>query len=342
MIARSARRPSVAVVGIGLMGRWHLATARALGAPVVGLVERDAARASASARRFRVPAFDGLEGLLERARPQVVHLCTPLASHAPLASTLVDAGCHVICEKPLAATGDEVEALLARARSAGRSVCPVHQFALQQATCDALAGLGRIGALRRIAFTFYSAGGAGHPSDALDEILLDILPHPLSVLARVDPARRLASVDWSVYHPAAGEACVQGRLGDAAVSIDLSLSARPTEASARVVGTEGSIELDFFHGYAVFRDGRVSRLDKALQPFRASGRRLGAAAANLAGRAVRRELAYPGLRNLLDACYQRATDAQAAPFGDDEVVDIYRARDALAAALRRRHPRSLP
>ena len=81
------------------------------------------------------------------------------------------------------------------------------------------------------------------------------------------------------------------------------------------------------------RAGRVSRFSKATQPLVASAGRFGAAATNLVARALRWEPAYPGLRDLLAACYQRAADAQPAPFGDAEVLDIYRARDALAGLM---------
>lgn len=333
MTALQTHEPAIAVIGLGLMGRWHLAGARALGARVVGLVEPQADRAAALARRWRAPVFADVGALIAAARPQVAHICTPVETHVALGQALLDAGCHVVCEKPLAPTSGEVASLLVRARRAGSLLCPVHQFAMQPAVRDAVKRVGEVGALRRIAFTFYSAGGAHQPQAQLDRILLDILPHPLSVLARFDALPRLAQVDWRVEHNAPGEAGICGTLGDALVSIDLSMSARPTEASVRLVGTLGSIDIDFFHGYAMFRSGRVSRLNKAAQPFVAAASRMGAAASNLAARALRWEPAYPGLRDLLAACYRRAANAGPAPFADAEILDIYRARDALANLL---------
>lgn len=328
-------RPDVAVIGLGLMGRWHLASARNLGARVVGVVEQHAGRAEALARKYRTPVFRDVATLIAGARPQVAHVCTPSATHVAYAQALLDAGCHVVCEKPLADTGTEVASLLEHARRAGRTLCPVHQFAMQPAVRRALERLREIGELRRVAFTFYSAGGAHQPAEHLDHILLDIVPHPLSILARIDAKRRLAELRWRVERGGPGEARFFAAMGAVLVSIDVSLSSRPTEASAAITGTHGSIDLDFFHGYAVFRSGRTSRWAKAARPFLASAGRFAAASSNLAARVLRWEPAYPGLRDLLAACYQRAASARPAPFEDAEILDIYRARDALAALITR-------
>jgi predicted dehydrogenase len=298
---------------------------------VVGVVDQDAGRCEALATKYQAPTFGSVAELIARAKPKVAHVCTPVESHVPYARALLDAGCHVVCEKPLAPTSPEVATLLELASRAGRTLCPVHQFAMQPAVQGALRRMGAIGELRRVAFKFYSAGGTHQPSARLDEILLDILPHPLSMLARMEATRRLTAIPWRIERGAPGEAKISGAVTNALISIDLSLSARPTEASATIAGTQGSIDIDFFHGYAVYRLGRVSRWTKATQPFAASAGRFVAASSNLVRRAMRWEPAYPGLRDLLAACYQAVAGRGPAPFDDAEILEIYRARDSLAA-----------
>ena len=76
---------------------------------------------SAPARRRRLcsadrlgldAAFDSVEALLADPDIDVVHVCTPNATHAAIARAAIEAGRHVICEKPLAtssASGNWVE-----------------------------------------------------------------------------------------------------------------------------------------------------------------------------------------------------------------------------------------
>ncbi len=99
------------VVGSGMIGNVHRRAALLNGARVVGVVEQNLAAAEAAARRWGVETFhDSLDGALA-LDPDVVHLCTPNATHAPFVRTVLEAGVNVICEKPLcldAAEGEEL------------------------------------------------------------------------------------------------------------------------------------------------------------------------------------------------------------------------------------------
>lgn len=94
---------------------------------------------------------------------------------------------------------------------------------------------------------------------------------------------------------------------------------------------------DLFHGCAVFEPGTASTTYKIMRL--AVGFRTAIAAGwHLAGRAIRAELAYPGLRNPCGATYA-AMSGSPPPFRDDEVQGVAAARDRvtkLAAALGQR------
>jgi predicted dehydrogenase len=327
-------RPRVAIVGAGLMGRWHAHAAARAGAQVVAVVDADGARAHALAARHRARPLGDLTELQQLTPVAgVAHLCTPAATHGALTRQLLDAGLHVVCEKPLAARGDDVAALLAHAQRVGRRLVPVHQFAHQDGVTFARSRLSDLGSLRRIAFTFSSAGGDGREGAALDTIVEEILPHPLSVLAVLQPGVPLDTIGWSTRSTAPGEWLAIGRHGAALVSIAISLGARPTEASATVAGSAATVRLDFFHGFAVIQRGAATRRDKMLRPFANALALLGAASAQALRRTLRWEPAYPGLRTLLQTFYQQL-DAPAATIEQDDaaVVALYRARDLLVAA----------
>ncbi|HET8622238.1 MAG TPA: Gfo/Idh/MocA family oxidoreductase, partial [Gemmatimonadales bacterium] len=96
----------VGIVGSGMISGHHLsAAARYSGAEVVGIADPDAARARVQAERFKVPQiFAGLTEMMAAARPDVVHILTPPATHASLAVEALDGGAHVYVEKPMAVT----------------------------------------------------------------------------------------------------------------------------------------------------------------------------------------------------------------------------------------------
>jgi len=330
-----AEPPRVAIVGAGLMGRWHAAAARRAGARVVAVVDGDRARAALLARRHGAASGATLQAL-QGAQPTVAHLCTPADSHLALAQQAFELGLHVVCEKPLAGSAAAVRAMHEAARAARRRLLPVHQYTAQRGLQTAWAAQADAGALLRARFEFHSAGAErSATADAGDALIAEVLPHPLSVLAALQPGRPLAAVDWSALAPRDGECEVAGSWGGTLVTLDVSAHARPTRARATLAYERATIELDFFHGYATVARGRASRWDKALRPFAESLARLGAASANAVRRSIDWEPAYPGLRALLAQFYRTLEQGVAAPSSDAAVLDVYDARDRIAEALQR-------
>ncbi len=320
----------VAIAGAGLMGRWHADAARRSGTSVAAVVDPDLDRARALAgRNAGATAFDSLAAMLKSNSVDVVHVCTPLASHVAIASRALQAGAHVLVEKPLAPSAKQTGMLIDAAAAADRLVCPVHQFPFQRGVDRAAARLHALGAVRRIAFDIRSAGGEGRDADALDTIVADILPHPLSVLRRLWPEEPLDALAWQVVRAGPGEIMICGAFAQAVLSISISMGARPTCCGLAIQGTRGSAEIDLFHGFAVLEDGAVSRLRKIAHPFARSGKLLATASANLLGRAARRETAYPGLRALVAAFYAAVRGDSPVPISTEDTMAIAAACDGL-------------
>ncbi|MGQ0539529.1 MAG: Gfo/Idh/MocA family protein [Gemmatimonadaceae bacterium] len=120
----------IGVVGLGNAAvTLHLpALAGIAGADIVGGVDPDPARRELAAAQFRLTPFADLSELLATAAPDVVIVCTPPETHVELASAVLRAGAHVICEKPLAPSVDAAERLLDTARGAGRRLAMNHEF----------------------------------------------------------------------------------------------------------------------------------------------------------------------------------------------------------------------
>ena len=315
------------------MGRWHADAARRAGARVVAVADPDEARASALAKRHaETQVYADGEQLLGRGGLDVLHVCTPLESHAVLADAALSAGISVLVEKPLVPDLSATLALTARARATDTRLCPVHQFPFQRGFRRALAGLSRVGALRHVEMTICSAGGIGRDDAGLRDLIADVLPHPLSMTRALLPTA-LEDCEWSVEGHRPGEARLHGRAGDVSIEVLLSFSSRPTENSLRMRCENGTWEIDLFHGFGVLIPGGVSRRRKITMPFERATRLLGHAALNLAGRAVRREPAYPGLRTLVEEFYAAARGEREPPISLEEIEEIARARDEILARL---------
>jgi predicted dehydrogenase len=127
MTQRDVPTLGVGLVGYAFMGAAHSQAWRTAGRvfdlplrpAMVALCGRDAAAATAAAERL---GWDSVETdwkqLLARDDIDLVDVCTPGDSHAEIAIAALEAGKHVLCEKPLANTVEEAVAMTAAAERA--------------------------------------------------------------------------------------------------------------------------------------------------------------------------------------------------------------------------------
>jgi predicted dehydrogenase len=115
----------VAIVGLGKAGRTiHLpALRKAKGVEIVGGYD-----AAGGGEGVGVPAFGSVEALLAEARPDLVVVATPPSSHVELTRQALIAGCHVLCEKPVAETLEGADEIVALAARQGRHVVVNSEF----------------------------------------------------------------------------------------------------------------------------------------------------------------------------------------------------------------------
>src|SRR2546423_15435705 len=114
-------RMNIGIIGTGHIARQHLACLRELpGVRIAAVCDLSRAMAESAAERFGVPAwFTDSRRMLEEVKPDVVHVTTPPTSHFRLASDALDAGAHVLVEKPITVTFGEAQALVEKARDKG-------------------------------------------------------------------------------------------------------------------------------------------------------------------------------------------------------------------------------
>lgn len=123
------RRLNVAIIGFGI-GRMHLDAFQALPDrfAVRAVVDTDPARRAAAAERG-VPETPGdIAAIIGRADIDIVDICTPPATHLPLAEAALAAGHHVFVEKPLVGSLADCDRLGAAARAAKGVLMPIFQY----------------------------------------------------------------------------------------------------------------------------------------------------------------------------------------------------------------------
>lgn len=165
----------VAIVGTGMISAVHRRAAVLAGAVVRGVAASTPERAQEVARSWGVAkAYGGIGDVVADPQVQVVHVCTPNHLHRPMAQAALEAGKHVVCEKPLATTLEDARALAALAASTGlvATVPFVYRYHPVVREARARVAAGELGPLRLIHGSY------------LQDWLLD----PASNNWRVDPA----------------------------------------------------------------------------------------------------------------------------------------------------------
>jgi predicted dehydrogenase len=328
-LTQGRQKPRVLVIGAGLMGRHHARAAGAAGGSIAGIVDADLDAATGLAAEWAEAAVSTeLEPLLKSASFDVAHVCTPPATHLDIAGVLARSGIHALIEKPLGRTADEARAIHKQFGLSNRLACPTHQYAFQRSVRSAIAALPGLGGLRHVDFDICSAG-ADDGRIAPDDLVAEILPHPLSIVQRLLPGD-IAGLVWSCVRASAGEWLVAASIEGALLTISLSAHGRPTRFLSRITADQGSVEIDHFHDFSVVLPGRVSKAQKVVAPFRRSAQEFAAAAGNLFARAARREFAYPGLRTLVGQFYGAARNpGSPPPIIPDQSIAVSVARDRI-------------
>lgn len=322
-----------AIVGAGLMGRWHADAVRKIGGVVAIVADTDPSRAYNLAHELGAASTGSVGGALSADLVDVVHVCAPPSDHRAIVRSALAAGLHVICEKPLAETAAETAELYAMARERELLLCPVHQYLFQDGVMRVMRKLPSLGQLTAVTSVISSAGADAGDDAARDRLSMDTLAHPLSLAARIVPGG-LAGVKWSVTRAAPGEMQAIGTRSAISLSVQVSTRGRPTVSVLRVSGERQTANVDLFHGFAAFDDVEVSRVGKVVHPFAASARTVTAAGVNLARRASRREQAFPGLRELVRRFYSAVSTRGSSPIAVEESLDVAAARDTIIAAFR--------
>ena len=249
-----------ALIGAGFWARYQLAGWREAGAECAGVFNRTRAKAESLAREFDIPAvIDDPQATLDAVRPDFVDIATVVETHRLYVELAARNRLPVVCQKPLAESLADAEAMVAVCQSAGvallvnenwRWQAPIRE--LKRVLCS-----GAIGHVFRARIDMISGFSvfANQPALALLDrfILTDLGTHTLDTARFLfGEADRLYCQTARVHHDIHGEdvatVCLHTRAG-VTVLVEMGYAGNPLERECFpqtlifVEGSRGSAEI---------------------------------------------------------------------------------------------------
>jgi len=336
-----------ALIGAGQIARQHLACLKTLpDVELAAICDLSPATAEAAAQRYGIGAwFTDHRVMLENVRPDVVHVTTPPTSHFELALDSVNAGAHVIVEKPATPTFEELETLLERAQRAGRHFVEDHNYLFNSATQEILRRIesGDFGAVTHVEVLIcldilgpdgFADPNAPHPVLSLaGGAIADFLPHLASLAHLFVGAHRTAQTVWTKRKDGPlpydeFRALVDAERGTAALGF--SASSQPDGFWLRVYGERMSAGANLFETRLTFDGPR--NVPKPLRPFFGGldeAKTIRRAALTTLLRKFKGPGAYEGLWELLGRTYRALAEQSALPITARDVLEVNQMVEAL-------------
>lgn len=124
-----ARKVRIAIIGCGQMGQWHYEAYRKIrSVELAAFVDTDIAKANSFAKRINSNAYASYQELFQKEKLDGVSICTVPSTHKEIVSAALDAGVHVICEKPLAVSADQAREMSGKARDKNKILLTAFKF----------------------------------------------------------------------------------------------------------------------------------------------------------------------------------------------------------------------
>jgi UDP-N-acetylglucosamine 3-dehydrogenase len=172
----------VAVIGVGSMGRNHVRVYTEMPeVDLVAVVDSNPKATEQIGRLYRMPVYTDICRMLEKERPDAVSIVVPTSEHFKVAKQVLEAGCHVLVEKPIAATLEDAEELILTADRMNRVLIVGHIERFNPAIIELKRRL-ECGELGQI-FQIYARRLGPFPTRVNDVgVVMDLAPHDLDIM----------------------------------------------------------------------------------------------------------------------------------------------------------------
>ena len=259
---------TVAVIGTGTIAQQHLQFLDdESSVDLAAVCDLSAAMANHAATTFGARSmYTDYRRMLKEVRPDVVHVLTPARTHVAIADDCLDAGAHVIVEKPIAITRSQFEQLWTKAKRQKRILIEDHncRFNAPILAIERLVETGKLGAVKdvdiRISLDFHDPGNRyadaniPHSSHRLPAgVIHEFITHMAYLALRFVPQYERVSAMWhnhgadDVFKFDDLDAIMAGPVGHA--HLRFTCLTTPETFTVTVCGTEGWAQTDLFHPY---------------------------------------------------------------------------------------------
>lgn len=254
----------VALVGCGQIADAHLKEiAKIETAHVVGVCDRHPELAEQAAMRFGIESwFEEMDEMISSVRPDVVHITTPVQSHAPIARQALESGVHVYLEKPFTVDVEECTNLLNVAHSQKRLIQVGHDQSYDPiwVECLEMVEQGELGTIQHIdsvlAYPIDGPFGRNVMADANHWVrqlpgglFQNTISHPLYKIT--DLMKDEEPEIWAKWFsrnpdsPLPTELRVHLTGKDMTANLLFTSTTRPLQRVVRLYGTKAGCEVDF-------------------------------------------------------------------------------------------------
>jgi len=352
----------IAIVGCGKIADAHASEIQRIkNCRIVGVCDREVLMAKQLSERFPIDNYyTDLDLLLDKARPDVVHITTPPQSHFSIAKHCLERGCHVYVEKPFTLNTDEAMDLIKLAESRGLKLTVGHddQFSHVARRLRKLVQDGYLGGppLHMESYYCYEMSGAYAKAILGDkhfwirqlpgQLLQNIISHGVARIAEYlqsESPEIFAHGFTSSYLRNLGENEIIDELRviisenqQTTAYFTFSSQMRPALHQFRIYGSQNGLILDHDNQTLIRLRGRpfVSYAEKFIPPMIFAKQYI----SNL-GRNIRLFLARDfhmksGMKRLIESFYGSITDATPLPIQYREIILTARIMDSIFKQLR--------
>lgn len=284
----------VGILGAGYIAAWHADAIRATQGLVLSAVcDHSTIAAQSFAATYGIEGYSDLEEMIASGVCDAIHILTPPPLHHPLARRCLEAGLHVLVEKPAALSVDELDDMAATADQFGRILGVCHNFLalpsyqrLKQARDEGLLGVvSNVQINWALPLPPLRSGPYGiWLLDDVRNLLLELGPHPFAFAVDLfnEIEIEYVSLGQGITLPGGARRPqswrILARAGQVDVTISLSLVETVDDRSVTLRGSSGLARVDYASDMFVMTCDNTAEL--VLNPLR---KELGKAGAHLCG-----------------------------------------------------------
>jgi predicted dehydrogenase len=172
----------VAVIGVGSMGKNHVRVYSEMpNVELVAVVDANPELADRVGQSYHVPAYLDYFEMFDHTKPDAVSIAVPTSLHYQVAKDILELGCHVIVEKPIASTAEQAQNLVKLADQLGIILMVGHIERYNPAIIELKRRLGQ-NELGRI-FQIHARRLGPFPTRIQDVgVIMDLAPHDLDIM----------------------------------------------------------------------------------------------------------------------------------------------------------------